>query len=407
MKDSKSFGELLIAFDQAMIAAGYTEGSLRNFRSTIRELSLYAEKEGINTYSITVGAAFLQKNYPVECDGRLVHELPCSTQYAMRAIALLNDYYVHGAFLRARRLKGRLQLTPEYERLDAQFGEESRINGVSEATIYRRSSDLRKLFNYLFSNEIPISEIAQKTVVGFLGTIITMSDDAVEHHRRTLSLFLNFLYRNGYLNEDLSLTMPTKRCLKKAPLPSVWNCGDVEKMLSAIDRGGPMGKRDYAILMLVTKLGLRVSDVRTLRLSDLDWDNSRISFVQSKTQERVDLPLPADVGWAIIDYLRFGRPQTEIQNVFLTCRTPIMAFSDTSSLSGIIIRYARLAEVDLSQHKHGMHSLRHTLATRLLEENIPLSTIADILGHTTTATVKKYMQVDISHLKACALDVEV
>ena len=144
MKDSKSFGELLIAFDQAMIAAGYTEGSLRNFRSTIRELSLYAEKEGINTYSITVGAAFLQKNYPVECDGRLVHELPCSTQYAMRAIALLNDYYVHGAFLRARRLKGRLQLTPEYERLDAQFGEESRINGVSEATIYRRSSDLRK-----------------------------------------------------------------------------------------------------------------------------------------------------------------------------------------------------------------------------------------------------------------------
>lgn len=407
MKDSKSFGELLIAFDQAMIAAGYTEGSLRNFRSTIRELSLYAEKEGINTYSITVGAAFLQKNYPVECDGRLVHELPCSTQYAMRAIALLNDYYVHGAFLRARRLKGRLQLTPEYERLDAQFGEESRINGVSEATIYRRSSDLRKFFNYLFSNEIPISEIEQKTVVGFLGTIITMSDDAVEHHRRTLILFLNFLYRKGYLNEDMSLTMPAKRCLRKAPLPSVWNYEDVEKMLSAIDRGSPMGKRDYAILMLVTKLGLRVSDVRTLRLSDLDWDNSRISFVQSKTQERVDLPLPADVGWAIIDYLRFGRPKTEIQNVFLTCRTPIMAFSDTSSLSGIIIRYARLAKVDLSQHKHGMHSLRHTLATRLLEENIPLSTIADILGHTTSATVKKYMQVDISHLKACALDVEV
>jgi site-specific recombinase XerD len=84
-----------------------------------------------------------------------------------------------------------------------------------------------------------------------------------------------------------------------------------------------------------------------------------------------------------------------------------MAFSDTSSLSGIITRYARLAKVDLSQHKHGMHSLRHTLATRLLEGNVPLSTIADILGHTTTATAKKYMQVDISHLKACALDVEV
>ena len=98
-------------------------------------------------------------------------------------------------------------------------------------------------------------------------------------------------------------------------------------------------------MLLVTKLGLRVGDIRALCLGDIDWENSRLSFIQSKTQKRVDLPLPDDVGWAIIDYLKYGRPKTTIQNVFLTGRTPIMAFSDTSSLSGIIVRYARMAKL--------------------------------------------------------------
>lgn len=84
-----------------------------------------------------------------------------------------------------------------------------------------------------------------------------------------------------------------------------------------------------------------------------------------------------------------------------------MAFSDISSLGGIIVRYAQIAKIDLSKHKHGMHSLRHTLATRLMDEKIPISTIASILGHFSTATVKKYLQVDISHLRDCALEVEV
>lgn len=354
-----------------------------------------------------MGKKFLEKCYPVEFDGRLVHELPCTTQYAWRTITLLNDFNTHGAFFRARRLRGNLQLTTEFQNLSDEFGDDCRGKGTSEATVYRRQADLRKFFNYLHSNKIAISEISHKTVIGFLGTIITLSDDAVEHHRRTVSLFLQFLFHNGYVSEDYSRNIPAKRSLRKNPLPSVWEHEDVDQLLSAVDRANPMGKRDYAILLLVTKLGLRVGDIRALCLGDIDWENSRLSFIQSKTQKRVDLPLPDDVGWAIIDYLKYGRPKTTIRNVFLTGRTPIMAFSDTSSLSGIIVRYARMAKIDLSKRKHGMHSLRHTLATRLMEENIPISTIANILGHTSTDTVKKYLQVDTHHLRGCALDVEV
>ncbi len=407
MDSIRSMQELTIAFDQALVAAGYSESRLSNFRTIIKRLLVFGAEQGIECYSSGIGKQFLEKYYPVKFDGRFVHELPCTTQYAWRTITLLDDFNTHGAFFRARRLTGNLQLTPEFQSLSDKFSDECRSRGTSEATVYRRQADLRKLFNYLHSNEISISEISHKTVVGFLGTIITLSDNAVEHHRRTVSLFLQFLFHNGYVSEDYSRNMPAKRCLQKNSLPSVWERADVDRLLSAVDRGNPIGKRDYAILLLVTKLGLRVGDIRALRLGDIDWENSRLSFVQSKTQKRVDLPLPDDVGWAIIDYLKYGRPKTEIQNVFLTGRTPIMAFSDTSSLSGIIVRYAQMAKIDLSKHKHGMHSLRHTLATRLMEENIPISTIANILGHSSTDTVKKYLQVDMSHLRDCALDVEV
>ncbi|WP_418728189.1 tyrosine-type recombinase/integrase [Dysosmobacter sp.] len=315
MGSTRSMQELTNDFNQALVIAGYSESRLTNFRTIIKRLLLFGAEQGIECYSSSVGKKFLEKYYPVEFDGRLVHDLPCTTQYAWRTIALLDDFNTHGAFFRARRLRGNLQLTPEFQDLSGKFGDYSRSKGTSEATIYRRQSDLRKFFNYLHSNEISVSEISHKTVVGFLGTIITLSDATVEHHRRTISLFLQFLFQNGYVDEDHSCNMPAKRCLRKNSLPSVWEREDVDKLLSAVDRGNPIGKRDYAILLLVTKLGLRTGDIRTLCLSDIDWETGRLSFVQSKTQKRVDLPMPNDVGWAIIDYLKHGRPKTEIQNI--------------------------------------------------------------------------------------------
>ena len=236
MDNTKSMQELTAAFDQALVAAGYSESRLSNFRKVTKRLLTFGADLGIECYSSYVGKQFLEKHYPVEFDGRLVHELPCTTQYAWRTIALLNDFHTHGSFFRARRLKGNLQLTPEFQYLSDKFGDDCRSKGTSEATVYRRQADLRKFFNYLHSNKIAISEISYKTVVGFLGTIITLSDDAVEHHRRTISLFLQFLFHNGYVSEDYSRNMPAKRSLRKNPLPSAWEREDVDKLLSAVDR---------------------------------------------------------------------------------------------------------------------------------------------------------------------------
>jgi integrase len=138
--------------------------------------------------------------------------------------------------------------------------------------------------------------------------------------------------------------------------------------LEAIDRANPSGKRDYAIVLLICRLGLRAVDVTRLRFADLDWPGNQLSVVQAKTGRRVVLPLLRDVGWAIIDYVRDGRPSSDCPQVFLRHTAPIGPFSDQDHLHQILVKHARAAHVPLGeQRRHGMHSLRHTLATRLLE----------------------------------------
>lgn len=178
-------------------------------------------------------------------------------------------------------------------------------------------------------------------------------------------------------------------------------------MLDVIDRGNPAGKRDYAIILLVARLGLRTLDIKHLKLDNLKWSDNRIELIQSKTSGVLSLPLLPDVGWAIIDYLKNGRPKVECPYVFLRHLAPLEPFSDQDRLHQIVVKYMRLAKIPISpQKKKGMHSLRHTLASRLLEKNTPLSVISDILGHVSSDSTAVYLKVNVDMLRECALNPE-
>jgi integrase len=178
-------------------------------------------------------------------------------------------------------------------------------------------------------------------------------------------------------------------------------------MLDVIDRGNPAGKRDYAMILLAARLGFRTMDIKHLKLDNLKWQSNRIEFMQSKTSRLQSLPLLPDVGWAIIDYLKNGRPKVDSPYVFLRHLAPLEPFSDDDRLHQIVVKYMRLAKIPISsQKKKGMHSLRHTLASRLLEAHTPLPVISDILGHLSTDSTAVYLKVDVAMLRECALDPE-
>ena len=175
--------------------------------------------------------------------------------------------------------------------------------------------------------------------------------------------------------------------------------------MNGIDRGNPTGKRDYAMLLMVARLGLRASDIKSMLISDVDWSARTISITQHKTGVAPGLPLPGDIGWAVIDYLREGRPKAA------TCPRPLVrqvapfdAFGATANLTNILTRRARGAGIRAPRDHRAPRPLRHALAKRLLEQEVPIEDISRILGHVDRRTTSIYLRMDVDSLSACALD---
>jgi len=242
------------------------------------------------------------------------------------------------------------------------------------------------------------SFVVSRTRLGARATSTTLS---------FVRAFLRFLLLRGILQTDLTPALPPVRVPPDATIPSVWDPELVEKLLKFVDRSSPTGKRDYAILLLAARLGMRLADIRALTLDDLKWDTAAIEITQSKTRAPLCLPMTDEVGRALIEYLKFGRPQTAYRQLFLRRRPPFTPFSDDSHLHYVVSRWRQLAGIQFRSKQHGgLHSLRHTLATQLLSEQTPLHVISDILGHATTASTMIYAKVDVESLRGAALNTE-
>ena len=219
-----------------------------------------------------------------------------------------------------------------------------------------------------------------------------------------LRKFLQYLAQSGITKDDFSQKLiPVKYSPRSARIPATLTVEQIESILSTVDRESPQGKRDYAVLMIAVKLGIRTCDIRNLRPSNIDWDRHTISFTQIKTGEPLSLPLPADVGWAIIDYLKNGRPVSNAPEIFLRAVAP---YESLQNFDNILIKHMRKAGIPLdSVRHHGLHALRHSLATHMLDENIPITSIQGILGQVNAESTMKYIGVNVRQLRTCALEV--
>ncbi len=216
--------------------------------------------------------------------------------------------------------------------------------------------------------------------------------------------FLRYAYEEKKTNVDLSLVVPRDNYKLQSKLPSTYTKEEVKKILATPDRSTVTGKRNYAILLLIVRLGLRASDVRALSFENIKWARDMISFKQSKTGETVELPLPADVGDAVIDYLKFGRPESSENHIFVEHQSPYRRLKD-KAVSRVVSGTIYHSGIDTGYRKHGSHALRHTMAGFLLEGKTPVPVIAEILGHTSVQTTMSYLRVDVENLRQCALDV--
>jgi integrase/recombinase XerD len=181
---------------------------------------------------------------------------------------------------------------------------------------------------------------------------------------RPVRRFLRYLSEKKVTKTDLSIPLFNIKSHRAEKLPSLYNIEEIRRMDASIEKTGRTGKRDYAIFLLASRLGLRASDICQLQFRNLDWDRNVINLVQCKTKKKIELPLLGVIGEAIIDYVQNGRPKSDSKTIFLTAKapyTPISVPGLSSIVSGIIYK----AGIGTKDRRHGAHCLRHSLATQL------------------------------------------
>jgi integrase/recombinase XerD len=215
-----------------------------------------------------------------------------------------------------------------------------------------------------------------------------------------LRSFLRYARYRGAISLDLAAAVPTVAGWTMSNIPRAISPDAVRQVLAAVNRRTPVGRRDYALLLLLARLGLRASEVVRLELEDIDWDAGHVS-VRGKGGYRTALPLPADVGEAIAAYLRHGRPASACRRVFLRARAPLRGFEGPSAVASVV-RDA-LLRAGVSAPTKGAHQFRHGLATQMLRHGASLTEIGEVLRHRSPETTKIYAKVDVDALRRLAL----
>jgi site-specific recombinase XerD len=218
----------------------------------------------------------------------------------------------------------------------------------------------------------------------------------------TLRTFLQFCYLSGHVPRDLSGAVPSVRSYRLSDTPRGLSDEQAQTVLRSVDKSSPTGKRDYAILQLLYTYGVRGGQVRALRIEDIDWRNDRILFRPLRGGKRSLLPLTDDVGEAVLEYLRHGRPQVSFPEVFMTTLAPFHPLRDSSALSQMVARHIKHAGVEAEST--GSHAFRHCFAGRMVNRGHSLKAVADILGHKLLATTFIYTKVDFQNLEQVALE---
>jgi integrase/recombinase XerD len=273
---------------------------------------------------------------------------------------------------------------------------------LSRASLVNYVPFIREFLSERFGNgAVRLSRLRASDVTGFV------QRRAPSLHRKRAKLltaglrsFLRYARYRGEIQADLAAAVPTVANWSMPGIPRGIAPEQVRRLLCQADRTTAVGRRDYAILLLLARLGLRASEVVMLELEDIDWKGGCLS-VCGKGGRRSQLPLPRDAGEAIVAYLRRGRPRSLCRRVFLTAHAPVRGFLGPSAIS-TLVRHA-LESAGIDAPTRGAHQFRHGLASEMLRRGASLTQIGELLGHRSPETTKIYTKVDLSALRTLAL----
>ena len=404
--DKTYLPDLISGLEQELLRLGYTKGSMTFYRRRRNQLMAYAEDRGECYYTEQLGMDFLKEFFGITQED-FSRTLPQAETQEIRVVRMVGDFQLHHAVLRRYLKHKEILTTPFFVDIRSRFQSSCEKKGYSQVTTEHYVKQSSYLMDYLAAQGMDdFTAVTLDTVNAYIRTLAGFSYKTVEQHICSLRAFFRFLNQEGIMPDDLAAKMPMVKARKQTAIPSVWTQEELKQLVRAIDRGSPKGKRDYAIIPIACRLGLRCTDIKNLCFENFNWTEKKLCFTQSKTGQPMELPLVPDVGWAVIDYLKYGRPKVDSSRIFVRHTAPFLPFAEGDHLDQLIRAYMVKAHIPMRGKHRGMHSLRHTMASVLLEKDTPLPVISDIIGHLDTNSTAVYLKVDMERLAECPLDFE-
>ncbi len=378
-------------FTSLLSSQGFTPASLRSKTQIVRNFSRWIGKRQIKVCELdeeTIDAFFKQHPRPGYVRRGDFSTL-CSLLEWLREIQEVKALLPEDDNSELHRIECNFSRYLEQER------------GLSQATLHNYLPVIRCFLAERFgSDAVVLSEIGTSDVTQFvLRYARTMSCRRAQLMTSALRGFFRFLYFRGDIASDLASSVPTVADWRMSELPKSLEPEEVERLLQNCDNSTAIGQRDYAVLILLARLGLRAGEVVAMKLDDIDWEAGLIT-IRGKGARHDQLPIPQDAGEALATYLRHGRPPCDTRRVFVRVRAPRRGFSSSVAIANIVRRALRRAGLD--PIRKGAHLLRHSLAIKMLQRGACLAEIGQILRHSTQNTTGIYTKVDLAALSTLA-----
>jgi site-specific recombinase XerD len=390
-KPETNLSELMSKLLTQLHSQNYSQSTLACYKSGLNKITRYMQSNDENNYTKEICSHFLQEWQQ--------QNNPSSSWYnhVKTIIDRLNDILDEKPYVRMHSSKELIYPTVLRSHLD-DYLSFMRKHGNKESTINVRRVYCTQFLCSLESQGLrSIGELLPIHIYdAFISTL------SKEGFCEKIPFFLNYLYSQHILDKNYSTLVP--RYATPQILPTVYTNEEIECLLNAVNQSTLIGKRDYAILMIASRLGLRASDICNLSFENIHYDTETIEIIQIKTGAIQVLPLLPQIKIALDSYLLERKALNGSQYIFLRNFAPFLPLS-RSAIWSITNKYFNLSRVDTTSRKHGPHSLRSSFASSLITENVPYSVVQKILGHEDPNSTKHYAKIDVEHLRVYALEV--
>ena len=401
MSDETLLSNLLCKVQDFVSEQNYCKETWYLYHAAMNCMRRFYEQNGRQDYSPELSwECVLERRRKYE-SGKISYD---TFLYVWKVAEMLEDCHSNGLIVRRRSRKWNADRTPApFSDIGEKYRRYRLKNGYSPNTVQGEMSTVHAFLSFAAGKGYTsLSQVQRHDVSEHLVSVSGIRTSGMADCLTRLRAFFRYLAGEGIISETMPATLQMKTAIHKK-VHNGFTTEEADLIMASADRTQDVGKRDYAMMALARYTGLRAVDIIHLKLHDIDWYKNEICIVQQKTQRPLILPLENIVGNAIADYILNARPKSREERIFLRTRAPYEPLGQGNG-TAIVTRYARKAGIDKELGcPKGFHSFRRAIGVNMLSADVPLETISEVLGLSSSSSTKPYISIAVDSLRCCAM----